>query len=127
MRRHFLKHQLLHNRSRDPPPHLDCSIGLSDRMAGTIESMKQCFYPLRPGSKLFLTSIVFVVLSTSVTVGATLPADSTETQFGSSLSGSPTAMAFAPDGRLFVCLQTGQVRIIKNGLLLATPFLSLSV
>ncbi|MGB9155899.1 MAG: PQQ-dependent sugar dehydrogenase, partial [Chthoniobacterales bacterium] len=36
-------------------------------------------------------------------------------------------MEFAPDGRLFVCLQTGQVRVIKNGSLLATPFLSLSV
>jgi glucose/arabinose dehydrogenase len=36
-------------------------------------------------------------------------------------------MEFAPDGRLFICLQTGQVRVIKNGLLLSTPFLSLSV
>jgi glucose/arabinose dehydrogenase len=36
-------------------------------------------------------------------------------------------MEFAPDGRLFVCLQTGPVRVIKNGSLLATPFLSLSV
>src|SRR5207302_1478224 len=44
-----------------------------------------------------------------------------------SLSGAPTAMEFSPDGRLFICLQTGQVRIIKNGSLLATPFLSLSV
>jgi glucose/arabinose dehydrogenase len=36
-------------------------------------------------------------------------------------------MEFAPDGRLFVCLQAGQLRVIKNGSLLATPFLSLSV
>jgi glucose/arabinose dehydrogenase len=36
-------------------------------------------------------------------------------------------MAFAPDGRLFVCLQGGQLRVIKNGALLATPFVSLSV
>ena len=36
-------------------------------------------------------------------------------------------MEFSPDGRLFVCLQTGQVRVIKNGSLLATPFLSLAV
>ena len=58
---------------------------------------------------------------------ATLPAGFTETQFGSNLNGSPTAMAFAPDGRLFVCLQTGQLRVIKNGTLLATPFVSLTV
>ncbi len=40
---------------------------------------------------------------------------------------SGTAMAFAPDGRLFVAQQTGAVRVIKNGALLATPFLSLTV
>jgi glucose/arabinose dehydrogenase len=39
-----------------------------------------------------------------------------------------TAMAFAPDGRLFVCLQSGQVRVInKDGVLLANPFVRLSV
>jgi glucose/arabinose dehydrogenase len=36
-------------------------------------------------------------------------------------------MAFAPDGRLFVCQQGGQLRVIKNGMLLATPFVSLTV
>src|SRR6476661_10761395 len=59
--------------------------------------------------------------------GATLPSGFTEAQFGSNVGGTPTAMEFAPDGRLFVCLQGGQVRVIKNGALLATPFLSLSV
>jgi glucose/arabinose dehydrogenase len=36
-------------------------------------------------------------------------------------------MAFSPDGRLFVCLQGGQLRVIKNAALLATPFVSLTV
>lgn len=36
-------------------------------------------------------------------------------------------MAFAPDGRLFVCQQTGQLRVISNGSLLPTPFLSVTV
>ncbi|HZE13419.1 MAG TPA: PQQ-dependent sugar dehydrogenase, partial [Chthoniobacterales bacterium] len=58
---------------------------------------------------------------------ATLPSGFTEAQFGSDVGSSPTAMAFAPDGRLFVCLQGGQVRVIKNGTLLATPFLSVAV
>src|SRR6185436_8299381 len=39
----------------------------------------------------------------------------------------PTAMAFAPDGRLFVAQQGGQLRVIKNGALLATPFLTVTV
>ncbi len=40
---------------------------------------------------------------------------------------NPTAMAFAPDGRLFVCQQSGQLRVIRDGALLASPFVSLSV
>ena len=47
---------------------------------------------------------------------ATLPAGFTETTVASGLA-SPTAMAFAPDGRLFVCQQGGQLRVIKNGVL----------
>jgi glucose/arabinose dehydrogenase len=66
-------------------------------------------------------------LGWSTLSAATLPAGFVETQFGGNLAGTPTAMAFAPDGRLFVCLQGGQVRVIKNGSLLATPFVSLSV
>ena len=50
---------------------------------------------------------------------ATLPTGFTETI----ISGiaSPTAMAIAPDGRIFVCEQGGRLRVIKNGALLATP------
>ncbi len=57
--------------------------------------------------------------------GATLPNGFIETQVAGGLD-SPTAMAFAPDGRLFVCLQGGQLRVIKNGVLLPTPFLMVS-
>ena len=38
-----------------------------------------------------------------------------------------TAMKFAPDGRLFVCQQSGKLRVVQNGTLLATPFLTLPV
>jgi glucose/arabinose dehydrogenase len=65
--------------------------------------------------------------SWSTLSGATLPAGFVESQFGSNLGGAPTAMAFAPDGRLFVCLQNGTLRVIKNGALLPAPFVSLSV
>ena len=40
---------------------------------------------------------------------------------------APTAMAFAPDGRLFIAEQGGTLRVAKNGALLATPFVSLAV
>ncbi|MEQ1933928.1 MAG: PQQ-dependent sugar dehydrogenase [Fimbriimonadaceae bacterium] len=38
----------------------------------------------------------------------------------------PTACAFAPDGRLFVCRQSGQIRVFKNGALLAAPFMTVA-
>ena len=57
---------------------------------------------------------------------ATLPTGFVETQIASGLS-SPTAMDFAPDGRIFVCLQGGNLRVVKNGALLPTPFLTLTV
>jgi glucose/arabinose dehydrogenase len=37
---------------------------------------------------------------------------------------SPTAMTIAPDGRIFVAYQGGEVRIVKNGTLLPTPFVT---
>ena len=40
---------------------------------------------------------------------------------------SPTAMEFAPDGRVFICQKEGLLRIFKNGAMLGTPFLSVSV
>ena len=40
---------------------------------------------------------------------------------------NPTAMALAPDGRIFVCEQGGALRVIKNGALLPTPFLTVTV
>ena len=38
-----------------------------------------------------------------------------------------TAMAVAPDGRVFVCEQTGALRIVKNDVLLPEPFVTVKV
>ena len=38
-----------------------------------------------------------------------------------------TAFAQAPDGRIFVSQQLGSIRVIKNGVLLATPFATVAV
>jgi glucose/arabinose dehydrogenase len=66
------------------------------------------------------------MLTASAVSAATLPTRFTETLVADGLS-NPTAMAFAPDGRLFVAQQEGQLRVIKNGVLLPTPFLTLTV
>ena len=71
------------------------------------------------------TLLISYALSFPVTA-ASLPSGFVETTFATGLS-SPTAMDFAPDGRLFVCLQGGTLRVIKNGALLPTPFLTLTV
>ena len=67
-----------------------------------------------------------LLLFCAATAGAaTLPAGFSETLV-SGLS-NPTAMALAPDGRIFVCQQGGALRVVKNGTLLATPFVTLTV
>jgi len=57
---------------------------------------------------------------------ATLPSGFAETRVATGIS-NPTAMAIAPDGRIFVSQQTGALRVIKNGALLTQPFLTASV
>ncbi len=65
-------------------------------------------------------------LAVPLATGATLPTGFAESLLVSGLS-SPTAMAFAPDGRLFVCEQGGRLRVVKNGSLLPAPFVTLTV
>jgi uncharacterized protein (TIGR03437 family) len=64
--------------------------------------------------------------ASSVSSQSALPPGFTETLVTGGLN-LPTAMAVAPDGRIFVCQQSGQLRVIKNDALLSTPFLSLTV
>jgi glucose/arabinose dehydrogenase len=56
----------------------------------------------------------------------TVPSGFSVATIASGLS-DPTAMEVAPDGRIFVAEQGGRLRVVKNGTLLATPFVSLSV
>ena len=76
-------------------------------------------------SKLKLIPCVLLVLAAGAASAATLPSGFSESVVASGIS-SPTAMDFAPDGRWFVCQQNGQLRVIKNGVLLAGPFLTVT-
>ena len=67
-----------------------------------------------------------VLASATAAAAATLPAGFSETRLATGLS-NPTAMSVAPDGRIFICQQGGQLRVVKNGSLLGTPFLTVSV
>jgi glucose/arabinose dehydrogenase len=85
-----------------------------------------------PFSQLVQGAVRLVLLAAAMLLpalslsAATLPTNFTESLVASGLTNA-TAMAFAPDGRLFVCQQSGQLRVIKNGTLLPTSFVNLAV
>jgi glucose/arabinose dehydrogenase len=56
---------------------------------------------------------------------AALPSGFEHQQIVSGIS-FPTAMAFAPDGRIFVAEKTGAVRVVKDGNLLPRPFVTVN-
>ncbi len=55
-----------------------------------------------------------------------LPPGFTIERVAGGLTGA-TALTVAPDGRLFVCEQTGTLRVVKEGTLLPVPFVALDV
>jgi glucose/arabinose dehydrogenase len=67
-----------------------------------------------------------LLLAATTAQAATVPLGFTDAVVASGLN-NPTAMALAPDGRIFVCQQGGALRVIKNGVLLPTPFLTVTV
>src|SRR5262245_56971996 len=77
----------------------------------------------RPGRRAFRLALDSLEQRDLLT---TLPSGFVETNVASGLS-APTTFEFAPDGRIFIAQQGGQLRVVKNGQLLATPFLSLNV
>lgn len=54
-----------------------------------------------------------------------LPAGFADTTVASGLT-SPSSMEFAPDGRLFVAQQSGEILVVKNGQMLKTPFVKIT-
>ncbi|NTX07325.1 PQQ-dependent sugar dehydrogenase [Myxococcus sp. CA040A] len=89
---------------------------------------------------------IFVVWAVfSLVVGCSMPSTPEPSELASARAGAviqdanfadsvyvsglqgPTTMTFAPDGRLFVSEKNGSLRIVQNGQLLATPFLTLAV
>jgi glucose/arabinose dehydrogenase len=77
-------------------------------------------------TRTVLVAAALGLLSLACAEAATLPSGFTETRVAGGLA-SPTAMAVAPDGRVFVTEKSGALRVVKNNALLAQPFLTLSV
>jgi glucose/arabinose dehydrogenase len=74
----------------------------------------------------FVLTAFFIFAASGKTLAATVPTGFTDTLVAGNLTNA-TAMAIAPDGRIFVCLQNGSLRVVKNGALLPAPFLSVTV
>ncbi len=71
------------------------------------------------------TSIAMTTITVGV-AGTGVPAGFSQSIYLNALV-SPTAMAFAPDGRLFICEKDGKLRVTTAaGTLLATPFVNLA-
>src|SRR5687768_7801728 len=75
---------------------------------------------------VFILIIVSFIFATGVKAQSFTQAGFNQVLVANGIS-NPTVMAFAPDGRLFVAQQNGALRIIENGVLLATPAITLSV
>ena len=90
----------------------------------TVKQYKPKFFG-NAGKWMFSTFMLFL-LNAAFAQAQTFPASFTQVQVANGLSG-PTAMAFAPDGRIFVAQQGGALRVIKNGALLSTSFIELTV
>ncbi len=73
-----------------------------------------------------LTPLLVLFILVSPASAATVRPGFSETVIASGLA-DPTAMAVAPDGRIFVAQQAGAVRVIRDGVLRPTPFVTVAV
>lgn len=86
--------------------------------------MKKAYPSVRVRWYQFLIPILFV--TTTQLYAQTFPANFSQVAVANGIS-NPTVMAFAPDGRIFVAQQNGNLIVIKNGVKLTTPAIQLPV
>jgi glucose/arabinose dehydrogenase len=83
-------------------------------------------------TRFLAQSTIAVLVGAALLVGVggeasgAVPSGFAETRVAAGIT-APTAMAIAPDGRLFVAEQAGKLRIIRNGILLPAPFANIAV
>src|SRR5688572_23046082 len=89
--------------------------------------MKKIYFRNRSSRCICLRKIFFLLLVSVVSLirSQTYPAGFSQVFVGNIYY--PTSMTFAQDGRIFCTEKDGIVKIIKNGGVLATPFLTLAV
>src|ERR1051325_195968 len=74
---------------------------------------------------LHILFLLLVCLSCALPVAAAdVPEGFTVTQIATGMI-SVTRMALLPDARILVCEQSGKIRVIENGVLRSTPYLTI--
>jgi glucose/arabinose dehydrogenase len=76
--------------------------------------------------KILLVGIILIFQAATQLFSQTFPAGFSQTMVVNGIS-SPTTMAFAPDGRIFICEQTGALKIVKAGVLIPTAAITIAV
>src|SRR5262249_17515994 len=72
-------------------------------------------------------SALLVASALPVQAVASLPAGFSESTYASGFGYRLSTMTWSPDGRLFVSEKAGALRVVKNGQLLAQPFVTVPV
>jgi glucose/arabinose dehydrogenase len=80
---------------------------------------------LRPAS-LALAIVLLLATALHVRAASRLPDGFEESRIVEGLA-QPTAIAVAPDGRVFIAEKAGHLRLVRDGALRPTPFLSVAV
>jgi glucose/arabinose dehydrogenase len=84
--------------------------------------------PGRLSVLLLVAAVCLLVMAGGAASSATPPAGFIDTTVVGSIGPSPTSMAWDPaSARLFITLQAGDMRVVKDGALLDTPFMHLDV
>ena len=78
------------------------------------------------GLLALVLAAVLSVFGATPSLRATVPSGFTENEIADGLS-SPSCLEIAPDGRVFVAQQGGVIRVIKDDVMLDTPFTTLTV
>lgn len=82
-------------------------------------------FKLQSSLKFIGKVAIALILFGNQVVAQVYPNGFSEVQLATGVN-NPTAMAFAPDGRLFICRKNGEVSIFKNGAINALPFITIA-
>ena len=91
--------------------------------AGLVCPVVSFSYPYRFFLTLFALISAVLLLTQQRAIAQTFPANFAGVQLATGLD--PVGIDIAPDGRIFLTEKSGKVRLVKNGALLSTPFVTI--